>query len=204
MYHHNYCNVLVLGYFQFNEPPGQSGSQSSYSYYHCEYVHSIFSNPYDKASFLLAPSSSPIETPPVGVNEELILSIVKRELLKYSADQIERFDYALENAGGKVVGHSDTYDLSSSRVTLLGIPLPIPVSRLSPDAVIQVNVHVHVYSYSFCLAQCVSWGLLVLCWQARIYCYQSMSMYMYMYVYLLLVVYMCVSLSLSPFSSATI
>ncbi|XP_019852749.1 PREDICTED: SUN domain-containing protein 2-like isoform X2 [Amphimedon queenslandica] len=86
------------------------------------------------------PSPSP-NTRPVDVNEDLVLSIVKRELLRYSADQIERFDYALENAGGKVVGHSDTYDLSRSRVTLLGISLPIPVSRLSPDAVIQPSVY---------------------------------------------------------------
>lgn len=86
------------------------------------------------------PSPSP-DTPSGNVNEDLVLSIVKRELLRYSADQIERFDYALENAGGKVVAHSDTYDLSKSRVTLMGIQLPIPVSRLSPFAVIQPSVY---------------------------------------------------------------
>lgn len=140
---HVLYNYNVLGSVQFNGPVGQSSSQSSYSYCHSKYVHSP--SAYDKSPFPLAPSPSP-DTPSGNVNEDLVLSIVKRELLRYSADQIERFDYALENAGGKVVAHSDTYDLSKSRVTLMGIQLPIPVSRLSPFAVIQVMC-TYLYSY---------------------------------------------------------
>ena len=68
-----------------------------------------------------------------------MVDTIRKELLKYSADQVGRFDFALENAGGQIAASSETYDMSSSRVKLLGLTLPIRVSRLHPTAVIQVG-----------------------------------------------------------------
>ena len=76
---------------------------------------------------------------PHDLNEEYILRLINNALYNYSADQIARFDFALESAGGSVVDSSSTFDSSRTRPILFGITLPITLSRSTPNAIIQVN-----------------------------------------------------------------
>lgn len=73
-----------------------------------------------------------------GVSEQFVWDAIKESIYNYSADQIAKFDYALQSAGGQIVDSSESYDPSSSSVSFMGFKLPITVSRSLPIAVIQV------------------------------------------------------------------
>ena len=70
-----------------------------------------------------------------------MLQLITKALHKYySADQIARFDYALESVGGAVVDNSDTFDPSHTQAQLFGNTLPLTLSRMPPEAVIPIQV----------------------------------------------------------------
>ena len=73
-----------------------------------------------------------------GITEDQVLQLITKALHNYSADQIARFDYALESAGGAVVDNSETFDPSHTKAQLFGYTLPLTLSRMPPEAVIQV------------------------------------------------------------------
>ncbi len=73
-----------------------------------------------------------------GVTEDQVLQLITKALHDYSADQIARFDYALESAGGAVVDNSETFDPSNTQAQLFGYTLPLTLSRMPREAVIQV------------------------------------------------------------------
>ena len=72
------------------------------------------------------------------ITEDQVLQLITKALHNYSADQIPRFDYALESAGGAVVDNSETFDPSHTKAQLFGYTLPLTLSRMPPEAVIQV------------------------------------------------------------------
>lgn len=82
--------------------------------------------------------------------------LIQAALLRYSADRIAKFDFALENSGGSVIVNkcSKTYPPALATYSVMGIPLwSIPSS---PKAIIQVNlftsIHTHctyVYMYMY-------------------------------------------------------
>lgn len=78
-----------------------------------------------------------VPLPPGGLTEEFVRTMIDKALLNYSADQIAKFDFALESAGGHVVDSSDTYDPSETKPQLFGFTLPITLSRTSPGHIIQ-------------------------------------------------------------------
>ena len=85
-----------------------------------------------------------VPIPPGGLTEEDVHTMIDKALLNYSADQIAKFDFALESAGGHVVDSSDTYDPSETKPQLFGFTLPITLSRTSPGHIIQVlSIHIH-------------------------------------------------------------
>ena len=73
-----------------------------------------------------------------GVSKDFVWEAIRVSLLNYSADQIARFDFALESAGGRVYDSSVGYEPPGVKLQLFGINLPISLSRNSPSAVIQV------------------------------------------------------------------
>ena len=62
--------------------------------------------------------------------------MIKAALGRYSADQIAKFDFALENSGAMVVGISETYPPALETYHLMGVPIWTVPS--SPKAIIQV------------------------------------------------------------------
>ena len=69
--------------------------------------------------------------------------LIKIALLKYSADKIAKFDFALENSGGSVVQFSKTYPPALDTYSVMGVPLwSVPSS---PKAVIQVRIRMYMY-----------------------------------------------------------
>ena len=65
--------------------------------------------------------------------------LIQAALLRYSADRIAKFDFALENSGGSVITDkcSKTFPPALATYSVMGIPLwSIPSS---PKAIIQVN-----------------------------------------------------------------
>ena len=76
-----------------------------------------------------------------GIGEDFVWKAISIALYNYSADQIARFDFALESAGGRVSETSTSYDPSQSRAKIFGFTLPITLSRNTPNAVIQVTMY---------------------------------------------------------------
>ncbi len=82
-------------------------------------------------------------TPPVstdGITEETVLRMIQEALYNYSADQIAKFDFALESAGGHVVDSSDTFDPANTKAQLFGFTLPITITRNFVGVIIQVHI----------------------------------------------------------------
>ena len=66
----------------------------------------------------------------------------------YSADRIAKFDFALANSGGAVVGSSDTYPPALETYRVMGLPLwsvpssPKVIIQVSFVTTVQVDIHV--------------------------------------------------------------
>ena len=78
--------------------------------------------------------------PSSGLTEAQVRHLIDIALYNYSADQIARFDFALESAGARVVDHSKTYDPLGTMPQIFGFTFPITLARSTPSAVIQVCV----------------------------------------------------------------
>ena len=65
-----------------------------------------------------------------------VIELIRIALLKYSADRIAKFDFALHNSGGCVVQSSDTYPPALETYSVMGVPVWTVPS--SPRIIIQV------------------------------------------------------------------
>ncbi len=78
--------------------------------------------------------------------------MIQEALYNYSADQIAKFDFALESAGGHVVDSSDTFDPANTKAQLFGFTLPITITRNFVGVVIQVYIlYTYNLAYNFVL-----------------------------------------------------
>ena len=65
-----------------------------------------------------------------------VIELIRIALLKYSADRIAKFDFALHNSGGCVVQSSETYPPALETYSVMGVPVWTVPS--SPKIIIQV------------------------------------------------------------------
>ena len=80
--------------------------------------------------------------------------MIQEALYNYSADQIAKFDFALESAGGHVVDSSDTFDPANTKAQLFGFTLPITITRNFVGVVIQVHTCIHTILYMYIILYC--------------------------------------------------